>query len=155
MAARAAAVLLAAACTLLVDGMSAWRAGVQNRNGRFIFSHRRTRYTGSAMAGIDYNEDTDSEEFKEPAPVTLREMCASLKVPENFLKKIPPAQKRQDGSVEADSSGFKAMRRLYRRLTNEMAALVYPGNPAAMQDGADPPDLQLTAAQGNKLLSMC
>jgi hypothetical protein len=52
-----------AACSA-VDGMSAWRAGVQNRN-YFLASADPIHWARHlAMAGIDYNEDTDSDELR-------------------------------------------------------------------------------------------
>ena len=91
---------------------------------------------GRGAAAINYNEDSDPEEFAEPEPLTVYTLCDALGVSRDFIKRLPAVDDRGRGVVAAKSKPMQRMVQLLRRMTASAAEVVYPGNSADLQQAA-------------------
>ena len=91
---------------------------------------------GRGAAAIDYNEDSDPEEFAEPEPLTAYTLCDALGVSRDFIKRLPAVDDRERGEVAAKSKPMQRMVQLLRRMTASVAEVVYPGDSADLLQAA-------------------
>ncbi len=82
--------------------------------------------TASALdAAIDYNADSDPEEFAEPEPLTVHTLCDALGVSRTFIKKLAAVDDRERGAVAAGAIPMQRMVQVLHRMTASVAEVYY------------------------------